>query len=385
LGIAVVLGIYAASPLKEYLHNPWEYDFSVIGSRHAQVSGAGAWSNKADRVFGGKTDIAGAMMLADTPQQVPEVKKAILDNDARDPQGPLVTGIVTIADFLPGTPAEQADKIALLERIRSRLTPAVIDKLTPDEKKRVAELEPPAGLEPVTGKDLPWFPRRRFEETNGTVGTVFYVRFKNDISYSDGHTLLRIAKSTDNVRLPNGTVVQTASRSTIFAEIIRSMEHDGPLATLVSFAAVVAVVLVATGSLRGAVAVLASLALGVLLTIGSAAHAGMKLNFFNFIALPITFGIGCEYPFNVFDRSRLLHGDVSAALRLSGGAVALCSYTTTVGYSSMLVSDQRALQSFGRLAMAGEIACALSALVVLPALLHVIGSRFTRRGPASSP
>jgi hypothetical protein len=226
----------------------------------------------------------------------------------------------------------------------------------------------------VTPKDLPPLLRRRFEEIDGRVGTIFYVRFK-EVNFSDGHILLRIAHTTDNVHLRGGTVVQTASHSTIFAEIVSSMERDGPLATLVSFLAVVVVVIFATGSVRGALAVLCALCLGVVWTIGSAAHDGMKLNFFNFIALPITFGIGSEYPFNVFDRSRLLRGDISSSLRLSGGAVALCSYTTAVGYSSMLVSDQRALQSFGRLAMTGEIACACAALFFLPALLHVLAPR----------
>ena len=37
----------------------------------------------------------------------------------------------------------------------------------------------------------------------------------------------------------------------------------------------------------------------------------------------------------------------------------------------MLVSDQQALQSFGRLAMTGEIACVLAALFYMPALLNV--------------
>jgi hypothetical protein len=375
---ACVLGaLWAAKPLPEYLKSPWEYDFSKITSRRAQASGAGAWSTKADKVFGGKTNIAGAMMLADTPEQVPEVKQAILDNDARDPQGKLVNEIVTVADFLPGTVEEQKKKIEVLERIRSHLTPAVIAKLDPDEKKRVDALEPPEGIKPIEGKDLPGLLRRRFEETNGHVGTVFYVKFGN-ISFSDGHVLLRIAQTTDNVRLRGGTVVQTASRSTIFAEIVRSMERDGPLATVVSLSAVIVVVLLATGSARGSIAVLSALALGVLVTLGAAAHTDTKLNFFNFIALPITFGIGSEYPFNVFDRSRLLRGDISSALRLSGGAVALCSFTTAVGYSSMLVSDQRALESFGRIAMTGEIACVCAALVFMPALLHVLGKNRRR-------
>jgi predicted RND superfamily exporter protein len=212
--------------------------------------------------------------------------------------------------------------------------------------------------------------RRRFEEKNGTIGTVFYVKFV-DLSFSDGHNLLRIAATTDNVTLPDQTVVKTASRSTIFAEMIRSMERDGPLASFASLAAVAVVVVIATASGRGAICVLASLLMGVVWMVGGAAWMDMKLNFLNFIALPITFGIGCEYPFNIFDRSRLLGGDISLAVRRSGGAVALCSYTTMVGYGSLLFADNQALQSFGKLAASGEITCIVCALFVLPALLHV--------------
>jgi predicted RND superfamily exporter protein len=115
--------------------------------------------------------------------------------------------------------------------------------------------------------------------------------------------------------------------------------------------------------------------MGVTILVGLAAVSETKLNFFNFIALPITFGIGCEYPFNVFDRTRLLKGDVTAAVARGGGAVALCSYTTAIGYGSMLFSDNQALQSFGRLAMWGEIACVTMALLFLPSLLHLLLGR----------
>jgi predicted RND superfamily exporter protein len=217
--------------------------------------------------------------------------------------------------------------------------------------------------------------RRRFQENDGRVGTVFYVKYENHVSLSDGHNLLRIAKSTDNVKLADGTVVQTASRSTVFAEMIRSMQRDGPRATLVSLMAVAVVVLLATRNVRGALSVLAALILGVTTLVGGAAWYGEKLNYVNFITLPITFGIGCEYPFNIYDRSRLLGGDVTSAVKHVGGAVALCSYTTVVGYSSLLFADFQALQSFGRLAVSGEIACLGGALFMLPALLHLMGRK----------
>jgi len=58
-----------------------------------------------------------------------------------------------------------------------------------------------------------------------------------------------MAKSTDNVRLPDDRRAD-GEPSTIFAEMIRSMERDGPLATTLSFLAVVFVVVIATHSAR---------------------------------------------------------------------------------------------------------------------------------------
>ncbi len=369
--VAIAATAVALWKVPGYLADPWEYNFARLGSRGSKKGGAGEWSVKAEKVFGGKMNVAGALMLADRPDQTALVKERILDNDANDPKGPVVAEIATVFDLLPGTPAEQEAKLAVLSRIRERLTPRVLHELGAEERQRIAEMTPPETLSVLSARDLPALLRRRFEEKSGTVGAVFYVKFKNHLSLSDGHNLLRIAKTTDNVTLEDGTLVHTASRSTVFAEMIRSMARDGPVASLASFAAVSLVVVLATSSLRGAVSVLLSLVVGVIWMIGGAAIADSKLNFLNFIALPITFGIGCEYPFNIFDRSRLLGGDVSMAVRRSGGAVALCSYTTTVGYGSLMFADNQALQSFGRLAMCGEITTLGAAMFVLPALLHV--------------
>jgi predicted RND superfamily exporter protein len=379
---AVALTAVAAVRIPGFVRDPWEYNFDHLGSRGSKHGGAGEWSNKAEKVFGGKMNVAGARTLADTPEQVPLVKARILANDAADPEGRLIAEIATVQDLLPGTSDEQRRKLEVLDRIRDRLTPSVLERLPDDERARVEELKPPEGLRVLEARDLPPLIRRRFEENDGRVGTVFYVKYGNDVSLSDGHNLLRIARSTDNVRLPDGTVVQTASRATVFAEMIRSMERDGPRATLASLLAVSIVVLLATRNVRGALSVLAVLVLGVTWLVGGAAWFGEKLNYVNFITLPITFGIGCEYPFNVYDRSRLLGGDVTAAVKRVGGAVAMCSFTTIVGYGSLLFADFQALQSFGRLAVSGEIACLSGALLVLPALLHLFKKRSAVAGSA---
>jgi predicted RND superfamily exporter protein len=91
----------------------------------------------------------------------------------------------------------------------------------------------------------------------------------------------------------------------------------------------------------------------------------------NFIALPITFGIGIDYATNIFQRRRLDHArSIADVVRTTGGAVALCSLTTIIGYSSLLIARNQALISFGILADLGEVACLAAALFALPALLR---------------
>ena len=47
----------------------------------------------------------------------------------------------------------------------------------------------------------------------------------------------------------------------------------------------------------------------------------------------------------------------------------LCSWTTFIGYATLLYSINRALRSFGWYAMIGEVTTLLTAVVLLPAML----------------
>ena len=105
----------------------------------------------------------------------------------------------------------------------------------------------------------------------------------------------------------------------------------------------------------------------------------LKINFLNFIALPITFGIGVDYAVNVFHRYREeknrkdVHQNddlpVIKAVYHTGGAVVLASMTTTIGWCSLLIAGNQAFVSFGRLAVIGEITCVTVAVLVIPSVL----------------
>ncbi len=60
---------------------------------------------------------------------------------------------------------------------------------------------------------------------------------------------------------------------------------------------------------------------------------------------------------------------ITEVLRTTGGAIVLCSLTTTLGYLALVGSINQAIRSLGVLAALGEIGCLLAAVVVLPAIL----------------
>jgi predicted RND superfamily exporter protein len=172
-----------------------------------------------------------------------------------------------------------------------------------------------------------------------------------------------------------GKMWVAANASTVFAGMLEAMVRDGPRVTLAALLGVTVLVLFCFGW-RGAVPVLLSLAIGMLWLCGLLAAIGLKLNFVNFVGVPITLGVGADYAANVWARIRAEPGvELKEVIADTGSAVALCSVTTIIGYGSLLLASNRALQSFGKLAMIGEITCLLAALMALPAMIQLLRRR----------
>jgi predicted RND superfamily exporter protein len=98
----------------------------------------------------------------------------------------------------------------------------------------------------------------------------------------------------------------------------------GPVATTASLLAVLLLILLIMRPMSSAGAAIATLLLGVTWMVGVAGLFGVKITFLNFIALPITFGIGTEYGLNVAVRYRQ-DRDMIRAVISTGAAVAVCS------------------------------------------------------------
>lgn len=366
----------AALFLVHLRRDPFEYDFNKLRTRQLAYSADDNARRERVKLIFGETQ-APNVILADREDQVPLITR-VLDTDEDVKR--FVERHETIGTYLP---SRQAEKIEVIGEIRRELL-RVRKYVDEAARAKIDAYLPPAKLRPVTVDDLPRTITERFVETDGRRGLIVYAYPRKDFQSYDGHVLLEFAAATGELRLENGEVISTAGRSTIFAAMLSSIVHDGPRATLVAFLAVLGLAALSFRRLKPTLLVGVTVLAGVALTGGLMAALGVKLNFLNFIVFPITFGIGADYAFNILRRYEADGpGSAADAVKTSGGAVALCSLTTIIGYGTLLVSDNRALNSFGALAGAGEVACLAVALVLTPSILVILerGTQAVRSEP----
>jgi predicted RND superfamily exporter protein len=382
--VSVAVTVLAALGTLHFTAAPFEYDFRRLNARLKVSEQAQQFEISQSALFGRWPQPN--IVLADDIREVEAIRTAIFRQDAAEPGSDVIGQVITIYRVLPGTPEEQARKLALINDIRRLKNDKALELLNEEDRKRLDEINPPADLRVLTPQDLPPLARRPFTEVDGTIGRVILVYAVHEgISIWNGLDLLRIARVLQRIEVPEfNKTVETSGSAVVFAAMIRSILQDGPTATVASLVAVVALILVVMRPLGAALLAIVTMLLGVVWMVGGAGFAEVKITFLNFIALPITFGIGAEYAINVVSRHRE-SGNMEQAVMSTGSAVALCSWTTIVGYGSLLAARNRALQGFGALAILGEVACLLTAIVALPSLVLWLRRRHRRRASPVEP
>ena len=381
VGVSVVIGLVAAVVVARYVTaDPFEYDLKKLRSNGATAVESRHWMKVSDTNFGrgyaGRTFIA-----ADRPEQVPMIVEAFRKRDATKPATEQTIG--SVESILDAVPPEQDQKLAILAQIRTMLDDDALEALDDKQRAELEELKPPAELGKITIAQLPPALKDKPEvtELDGRVGLMLSIHSANAIDEWNGHDLVRFSAAVREVELPDGEKITTSGSSVIFADILDKIEADGPRVTAVAGIGLVIMVLLTVGRNRRAVAVLVATIAGSLLMVATCALLQLKVNFLDFVALPITLGLGIDYAINVAHRQGESEiPDPIMTLRTSGSAVFVCSLTTMIGYGSLLVSENLAIRGFGTASLLGEVACVLTALVLVPALLVVTA----RRIPPSS-
>jgi uncharacterized protein len=377
--VAVLLGAIAG--VRYVKRDPLEYSLGNLENDASAVESA------ATRLGSDLTDITGRTGqdgMAIMTERLDQVKPLLAELERRrvavSKPAPFQK-VVSIYDLVPDN---QEEKLAIFSHIRSRLAKAhLAGKIAEDDWKDLVRYLPSENLRAFGVVDLPERVARPFTERDGTRGRIVYVVPTDGQSVRNLHYLLRWADAYRKTTLPSGEVIYGSGRAVIFSDMLAGVIEEAPKAVVLS--AIMTVLVVVLAFFRGKRGWLAtSLVLGALVTgiiwMGAMFDlSGMKINFLNFIAIPITFGIGVDYAINLVHRWRHQdRGRIEELVRETGGAVVLCSLTTTLGYMALLQSVNPAVRSFGLAAVIGEMACLSAVVVVLPAILKIIERRDDR-------
>jgi len=355
-----------------------ETDLTKLRNRRSMQSGSGYWAKHQNDIF--RSYLSPVVVMPRSDRDARRIAEALKEKMAKNGDKSLMVSVRTIYDFVP---RRQKEKIRELREIQALLPPWVISRLPRTERRLINTLLRPESFRPFGRRDLPELVQGKFTERNGTIGRLILVEPPLDSMKWDFDRLNRFVTElrTTAARIA-GTSVPVAGSHPVTRDMFEAINHDGPRATAAAFVAVLLLVVLLFRRPFEISIVLGSLLLGVLWMAGFALGTGVKINFLNFIALPIAFGIGVDYSVNILERYRKdPQQDIIKVIFETGSAVTLCSFTTIVGYYSLIIASNQAFSSFGSLAVAGELGTMLAAIMTLPAAILLFKRRRERRGP----
>lgn len=370
--VGMVLTVGAIAKVSTFGSNQLESDVSKLRRRDTWTSGEGYWGAKMDKLLG--EYLTPTVILADRADQANVIATRLREEATRPPLEERISNIRTLEDVLP---AHQEEKIAEASKIREMMTPKMRSLLPPDKREQLERLLGDEDLQPITLKQLPHTFMTGLVERDGSAGRTVLVFPRPSKALWEGQPLSSFVGALRDIASAVGPrPARVAGSLPLSADILDSIRRDGPFASALAFLGVAVVVVLMMRRRSTTLYVLGSLTVGVLWLTALTMVLGVKVNFANFIAFPITFGIGVDYAVNVMSRyTQDDKRDVVGTIRETGSAVALCSLTTSIGYASLLVAENRALYLFGVVAVLGEMACLSAAVTLLPAVLVLVERR----------
>jgi hopanoid biosynthesis associated RND transporter like protein HpnN len=163
-------------------------------------------------------------------------------------------------------------------------------------------------------------------------------------------------------------------------EGLRAMKNGLQRAGIYAFLVIVAVLWIDFRSWKRTAIAVAPLVLAVLFSLGFLGLAGVPLNPANMIAFPLILGVGVDNGVHILHdyllRRREKRSTISYAI---GRGVLVKALTTMIGFATLMISSERGLVGLGLILTLGVGCSMLTALFLLPAVLHL----GTPRQPAS--
>ncbi len=305
-------------------------------------------------------------LIADDPAELDEVvarieaeKTKILPGaiDTGEPREPWIRDVYSLGTLMP---TNQAAKQAAMEPIIGLTNDflAELPDLGPDEQKyrtHLEALERLSKVKPLASTELPDWALEPFTEKDGRSDRIAHVCL--EIAGWSIDELVAVRTRIDE--LTAGTGVLPADSRLVFADLMVLVERDAR--SLPVWALLIILIFIAL-DLRAVAPTLicfASLALGLIFTLGVMGTWPLRLNFFNLVVMPAVVGLGIDASIHLW------HARTRTDLGATSRASLLAALTTVAGFSGLLAAHHLGLRSIGEVGILALVICVSVAFLTL--------------------
>lgn len=366
LAVGVVVTLLFAANLHKI---KFEYDFTNLRSN---LPASVAVKKKIDLISPfNALSASPSIVLADSKSELDAIVAAVEKKIETDTESPTIHTVRTLHSFLPKA---QDDKLDIIEEIRELVNGEGAQLITGEQKQRLDEFKELLDVEKLSVDDLPSMVLRKFKTKDGSRAHFAFIY--PDVQLRDGKNAMAFADDAQEIVTADGKTYYSSSASVVFSDMLRLMLRDSPFAVGVTVSVVFLIVVIDFRSLRAAFLVMFPLICGAVWMCGVMFLFGMKLNFYNMVALPTIIGMGIDNGVHFYHRYvEEGAGSLRLVLRSTGGAMFVSMLTTMVGFFGLKMATHPGLNSIGVLALIGLFASFVTAVVVLPAILQVLEKR----------
>jgi hypothetical protein len=240
------------------------------------------------------------------------------------------------------------------------------EKLTGDLSEDLHRLREVSTPQEIALADLPEDLRERYVSPHGKwLLRVFAKDGLWDFAPLEHFTKVVRAVDPEATGKPFGTV-----------EGLIAMKEGLQRAGLYAFLVIAAVLLLDFRNLKHALIALAPLVMSVVLTLGILGLFGVPLNPANMIAFPLILGVGVDNGVHVLHDYLIRRAEGRSTISYAiGRGVLVKALTSMIGFGTLMISSERGLAGLGLILTLGVACSMLSALVFLPAVLHLMGGQ----------
>jgi hypothetical protein len=367
--LAAVVAAVVLIPQVEF-----QYDFGALEPDYTQYEERDQVVERVGESGGERRNPA--YIVADSPEEVPEIVRAVEQKMEADTTSPTILAVESLQERFPLDEADVETKLERIAQIRQTITESkyLTDNGEPRSEDIGRLLQAAQTTAPIEMNQVPEFLREKFTSKDGEVGT--FVMIYPSVGLSDGRNSIAFKEDIGTITTESGKTYHAGSGSLVAADMLLIMRQEAPWMVGATFVIVAFLMLVNFRSLRWAGLALVPLVVGILWMLLLMEVFGIMLNFYNMIVLPAVLGIGNDAGVHLVHRYREEgEGTIWPVLRSTGEHVTMGSLTTMIGFGGLLLSFHPGLHSIGVLAVVGIGTTLLSAVFFLPALFQWLEDR----------